>query len=165
MTTELYLLRHADAGDPLAWEGPDAVRPLTKKGRRQAERLGEFLAVAGFAPDAIVASPKVRARETAELVGAALGRLVTVDERLAWGPDLGEIEGILEAAGHPRRVLLVGHDPALSELLGTLVGVAEIPLSKGALARVDVERPEAGGGALRWLVPPELLRAERSRER
>lgn len=159
MTTELYLLRHADAGDPLAWAGPDTARPLSKKGRRQAERLGEFLAVAGFAPAAIVCSPMVRARETAELVGAALGRLVTVDERLSWGPDLGEIEGILEAAGHPRRALLVGHDPALSELLATLVGIAELGLRKGALARVDVERLEPGGGVLRWLVPPELLKA------
>lgn len=159
MTTELYLLRHADAGDPLAWAGPDAARPLTREGRRQAERLGELLAAAGFAPDAIVSSPKTRARDTAELVGAALGRLVTVDERLAWGPDLGEIDGILEAVGHPRRALLVGHDPAFSDLLATLVGVPELRLGKSALARVDVERAEPGGGVLRWLVPPELLKA------
>ena len=49
----LHLLRHAHAGDWSAWDGPDAARPLTDKGRSQSERLGRFLAGLGFAPDAI----------------------------------------------------------------------------------------------------------------
>ena len=82
---ELHLLRHADAGDPAAWAGDDADRPLSPKGERQAERLATFLADRGFAPDAIISSPLARARRTAEIVGGRLGIDVVIDERLA-GP-------------------------------------------------------------------------------
>ena len=67
----LHLLRHAHAGDPERWHGDDAERPLSEKGRRQSERLGRLLAGVDEAPDLFISSPKVRARETAELVAAA----------------------------------------------------------------------------------------------
>ena len=51
---ELHFLRHAHAGDPEAWTGDDAARPLSAKGEKQAERLGSFLAGVGFRPDAII---------------------------------------------------------------------------------------------------------------
>ena len=57
---QLHLLRHAHAGDPMKWSGPDDVRPLSEKGRLQAERLGLLLADAAFEPDAILSSPKLR---------------------------------------------------------------------------------------------------------
>jgi phosphohistidine phosphatase len=154
---QLYLLRHADAGDPEAWEGPDAARPLSDKGRRQSERLGRHLANVGFSPDAIVTSPKLRAAETAELVAAALGKPVATDDRLASGVGLGIAEAIHRGAGAPGRLVIVGHDPDFSELLSTLVGV-ELAMKKGALARVDLAdgfRPASG--VLRWLLPPDLV--------
>ena len=64
---ELHLLRHAHAGDPMAWDGPDERRPLSDKGEKQADRLGRFLAGVGFAADAVITSPKVRAAQTAEM--------------------------------------------------------------------------------------------------
>ena len=71
---ELGLLRHAHAGDPTSWSRPDDLRPLTDKGRGQAERrLGRLLASAGFVPDAMLTSPRVRAVQTAEIVGDELG--------------------------------------------------------------------------------------------
>jgi len=154
---ELYLLRHADAGDPEAWTRPDAERPLSGKGRRQAERLGRHLAAIEFAPDAILTSPKVRAAETARIVAEAMGREVAEDDRLADALDVSSLGNILHDAGPPRRVVLVGHDPDFSELLSALVG-AEFSLRKGAVARVDVDGPiEPGSGVLRWLLPPDLL--------
>lgn len=156
-TLELHLLRHADAGNPAAWDGPDAGRPLSKKGRRQAERLAAHLAGIGFAPDAIISSPKIRARETAELVADALGHAVRLDDRLASGVGLATLERVLADAGGPTRPLLVGHDPDLSDLLSTLVGAA-VPMRKGAIARVDVHGELApGAGVLRWLLSPDLL--------
>lgn len=156
---ELFLLRHAHAGDPVAWSGPDDARPLSGKGERQAERLGEFLAGVGFAPDAVGTSPKVRALRTAEIVASRLGIDVTVDDRLGGALDLAAIEAILAGLHEPRRPLLVGHDPDFTEIVSTLVGAPEIPMRKGALARIDAARPlEPGGGVLRWLVPPDLLR-------
>lgn len=160
--TQLHLLRHADAGDPLAWHGPDDRRPLSDKGRRQADRLGRFLATMAFRPDAILTSPKARAAQTAEIVGGHLGVTVTVDERLGDPLGLEELELVLRAAGDPDRPLIVGHDPDFSDLVTVLCDTSRVPMRKGALARIDVGRPlEAGDGTLRWLVPPDLLKPER----
>lgn len=154
---ELYLLRHADAGDASHWDGPDTTRPLSTKGRRQAERLGRFLAQRRFEPDAIVSSPKLRALETARFVADALGIRVATDDRLAGALDLDVLEGVVDSAGG-RQIVLVGHDPDFSQLAAELVAAADLPLKKGALARIDVTVPLGhGGGTLRWLLPPDLL--------
>ncbi len=155
---ELCLLRHAHAADRDTWDRPDGERPLTEKGRRQAERLGGHLAGIGFIPDAVLTSPLVRARETAEIVAGRLGVAVRVDERLGEALDPATVTAILAGAGNPRRPVLVGHDPDFSEMATWLVG-AQVPMSKGAFARIDVELPLAfGTGALRWLLPPDALR-------
>jgi phosphohistidine phosphatase len=160
--TELHLLRHADAGDPLAWERPDEERPLSDKGEKQADRLGRFLAGLGFVPDAIITSPKVRAARTAEIVAGHLGVPVAVDGRLAGAFDVETIEALLIDAGDPARVIIVGHDPDFSDLLAELCAVANAPMRKGAFARIDADRPlEPGGGTLRWLIPPDLLKPGR----
>lgn len=156
---ELYLLRHAHAGDPMGWNGPDERRPLSPRGEKQTDRLAGFLAGIGFAPDAIITSPKLRAAQTAEIVGQRLGIAVAVDERLAGDLDAAVLEAILRDAGDPVRPVLVGHDPDFSDLLSVLSGAGDVPMKKGALARVDADRPLAAGrGVLRWLVPPDLLK-------
>lgn len=156
--TELLLLRHAHAGDSSTWVGDDEVRPLTEKGRRQSERVGRLLAAAGYVPDAVLTSPFARARETAEILADVLGVRAHVEPRLGEPLDLATLDAILDDAGAPRRPVLVGHDPDFSELASELVG-APIPMRKGTLARIDVERPlEPGSGDLRWLLPPDLLR-------
>ena len=159
---ELYLLRHAHAGDPAGWEGPDDRRPLSDKGEKQADRLGRFLAGIGFQTDAIITSPKLRAAQTAKQVAERLGVPVGEDGRLAGAVSLGTLEAILRDAGDPVRPVVVGHDPDCTELLAILCGAAGVPMRKGALARIDATRPlEPGSGILRWLVPPDLLRPER----
>lgn len=155
---QLHLLRHAHAGDPMKWNGPDDTRPLSEKGRLQAERLGLLLAEAGFEPDAILSSPKLRALDTARLVATPLGMPVRVVEGLAGPLSIESLDALLDAAGSPRRPVLVGHDPDFSKLAADLCGVAELPMRKGALVRIDLPRPlEPGAGILRWLLPPELL--------
>lgn len=159
--TQLCLLRHAHAGDTMKWTGPDDIRPLTEKGRLQSERLGAFLAGAGVRPDAILASPKVRAVETARLVAEPLGMDVAIVAALGGPLDLESLEAMLRDARDPRRPLLVGHDPAFSLLAAELVGVGDLPLRKAALVRIDAPRPlRPGTGILRWLLPPDLLAAE-----
>jgi phosphohistidine phosphatase len=156
--TELYLLRHADAGDPEAWTGSDDVRPLSNKGEKQSRRLGRFLENVGFRPGAIITSPKVRSRATAEIVAEILGIDVTIDERLAFGLDAVAVEAILFDAGEPERPMLVGHDPDFSELSAWMIGAASLQMKKGALVRIDTVRPiSSASGTLRWLVPPDLL--------
>ncbi len=154
----LFLLRHAHAGDSGRWTRDDALRPLSDKGRRQSERIGRMLAAIDEAPDLLITSPKVRAAQTAEIVGAALKIPVVEDPRVAGSLDAERVGEILAAAGPAVRPCLVGHDPEFSSVLGELVGVAYIAMRKGAVARVDFEdEMGAGRGLLRYLVPPELL--------
>ena len=154
----LHLLRHADAGDPEAWTGPDAVRPLSDKGRKQSKRVGDHLASIGFTVDAVITSPKIRAEQTAEIVAERIKAKVSVDDRLAHGFDVDTVEAILSDAGDPARVVLVGHDPDFSAIASALTGAA-IELRKGAIARIDLQdgSPSAGQGALRWLIPPGVV--------
>ena len=82
-----YLLRHADAGDPEAWDGPDAARPLSDKGETQAERLGRFLAGDRLRDRPVITSPKVRARaDRRDRRRADLAPTVDEDDRLGRRP-------------------------------------------------------------------------------
>jgi phosphohistidine phosphatase len=158
----LHLLRHADAGDPDAWEGPDAARPLSDKGRNQSKRLGKFLAGIKFSGEPFITSPKLRAAQTAELAASPLTAKIQEDERLAGELTLETIEAVLSDAGDPERPVLVGHDPDFSELVALLCGTAGVSMRKGALARIEIERPlQAGAGTLRWLIPPDAIKPER----
>jgi phosphohistidine phosphatase len=159
VTVSLHLLRHAHAGDPIRWSGDDWDRPLSDKGIRQAERLGRVLAAHDEAPDLFIASPRVRAEQTARIVAEAVGGTLVTDRRLAGPLDSDVVAGILADHADADRPCLVGHDPDFSELLGELVGAPLIPMRKGAFARVDLEsrRAVAGRGTLRYLLPPELL--------
>ena len=155
----VHLLRHAHAGDPERWTEDDNLRPLSEKGRRQAERLGRLLAGHDEAPDLFITSPRVRAAQTAELVADAVGAPVIVDRRLAAPFDIAVLEDVLQAQPTRSDPCLVGHDPDFSELLGDLLGVAMVPMRKGALARVDVPTRDLvpGRGVLRYLLPPDVV--------
>jgi phosphohistidine phosphatase len=156
---QLLFIRHADAGDSATWPGEDAVRPLSKKGRRQSRRLGDLLESLKVRPDVLLTSPKVRAVDTAKLVGRRVGAKARVDARLADGFDGAGlrllVEGLPPGAG---TVALVGHDPDFSTVVSWLTG-APIEMAKGALARVDLagRAVGAGVGALRWLLPPDAV--------
>ena len=153
----MHLLRHAHAGDAFEWIGDDDLRPLTKKGRRQSERLGAFLETHGVRPDVIVTSPLVRARQTAEIVAEALGMTVKTDQRLGSGFGKRELWALLDETG-AREVMFVGHDPDFSSLLTYLIDAAGMSMRKGTLATVDLQTKLGDGeGELRWLVPPDLL--------
>ena len=153
--TELYLLRHADAGNPDRWVGDDGERPLSGKGLRQARRLAALLKRLDWRPDAIVTSPKRRAAETAEIVAKELGGTARVDGRL--GSDFGrpELAELIAAEHGADRLLLVGHDPDFSDLASELVGAA-IGLRKGSLIRIDLDE-QGAAGVVRWLLPPDVV--------
>ncbi|MEO8468639.1 MAG: histidine phosphatase family protein [Chloroflexota bacterium] len=156
--TDLLFVRHAHAGNALGWNGPDDLRPLTAKGLRQATRLGNLLAAADIHPDVLLSSARLRAVQTAEVLGATLGSPVQVDARLAGGLSMEYLRQIIEEASGAGQLMLVGHDPDFSDLATELVG-APIAVRKGALIRIEVEGGTVapGAGILRWLIPPEAL--------
>jgi phosphohistidine phosphatase len=124
----IWLLRHGEAEDG----SPDSERKLTDKGERQSRAAGAALKKLGVHPDACLASPKVRAADTAKLACEPLGVEVQLEPRLAGGPfDADEL-----AAGLGDDVLLVGHDPDFSMAVHTLTG-AQVRMKKGGLAGVD----------------------------
>jgi phosphohistidine phosphatase len=138
----IWLLRHGDAEEGF----PDSERKLTAKGEQQARAAGAALAALGVNLDACVASPKVRAVETARLVCEQLGIEVKLESRLSGGSfDAGSL-----AAGLGE-VLLVGHDPDFSRAVHDLTG-ARVQLKKGGLAGID-------GNELKVLMRPKELQA------
>lgn len=155
---EVYLVRHGHAGSAARSSGPDDLRPLSAKGLRQATRLGGLLAGAAVHLDVLLSSPKVRAVQTAEILAEALDTRVRLDERLGHGLSLEQLDSIIREAGAAQRIMLVGHDPDLSEISTDLVG-APISVRKGSLVRIDLDPRSvgSGAGALQWLIPPDAL--------
>ncbi len=124
----IYLLRHGEAEDAAS---DDAARRLTKKGQRQARDAGLALRELGVGIDACLASPKVRARETARIACEVLGIEVEMTEALRGGA----FDSLDLVAGRGE-VLLVGHEPDFSAEVGRLTG-AKVALKKGGIAVVD----------------------------
>jgi len=156
---ELYLLRHADAGDSRLWTEDDAVRPLSKKGRRQAKNLARLLKDLGFRVDAVITSPLLRAAQTAKPVAKATGVAAMTDERLGYDFGKSALAAILkELPADVHRVVLVGHDPGFTDVASLLAGTP-IAMAKGALVRFDLaeRKVRSGAGDLRWLLPPEAV--------
>jgi len=123
----LWLLRHAEAEDGL----PDDERPLTERGVMQADAAGLALAVLDVHLDACLASPKLRAVQTAERACEPLGVSVTIEAALS-----GEPFDVRELTAGLGEVLLVGHDPSFSLLLHDLTG-AQSRMKKGGLAGIS----------------------------
>jgi len=142
MSRELWLLRHGKSDRNLAMD--DFDRPLKKRGKRAAERIGEGLHQQHLIPDWIVSSPAKRALTTAKIVHKAIaveGLVVAQDKRL-YQEGFEPLKTVLaECPSDARRVLLVGHNPELEDLLINLVGAAHLPdtdklLPTAALARL-----------------------------
>lgn len=85
-TGTIHLLRHAAAGDRTKWNGKDAIRPLTKKGRRQADALAESLGRGGI--EKIYTSPYVRCVQSVEPLAEMIGADILEHDALAEGPDI-----------------------------------------------------------------------------
>jgi len=125
----LFLVRHAEA----APGEPDELRPLTPGGRAVARNLGERLAPE--LPDAVVSSPLLRARETAEQIARAAGLTAEADERLAPGATVEDLQAAV--AGRGITVVAVGHQPDCSAIVFALTG-REQDFAPGAVNEVQL---------------------------
>ena len=125
----LFVVRHAEA----APGEPDELRPLTDAGRAAARALGDRLAEHGL--DAVLSSPLLRARVTAEAIGRAAGLVAEPDERLAPGADADTVREAV--AGRGETVVAVGHQPDCSEIVLALTG-ERVPFEPGAAHEVEL---------------------------
>lgn len=113
----LILVRHAKS----SWDEPglvDEARPLNKRGRHDAPEMGRRLLARGVVPETILASPAVRARSTAELIALELGAedAVVIDHRLYATSASGMLGVIREQDDTIDTLMVVGHDPEMSDL-------------------------------------------------
>jgi phosphohistidine phosphatase len=132
----LLILRHAKS----AWDEPgvaDHDRPLSKRGKRDAPRMGQLLRDEELVPDLILSSTAKRARRTAQLVAETCGYEgdIELDESLYLADPEAYLEALADLPDAVQRVMVVGHNPGLEELLEALTGEAE-PLPTAALAEV-----------------------------
>ncbi len=135
----LLLLRHAKS----SWDEPgldDHDRPLNKRGRKTAPRMGQLLRDEDLVPDAVVSSSAVRAATTAELVAQACGYEGEIDRRRAlyMAAPRAYLRVINELPDKTTRVLVVGHNPGMEDLLEALCGRAQ-RMPTGALAVLEVD--------------------------
>jgi phosphohistidine phosphatase len=153
VATQLWLLRHGEAEPHDA--GPDDARALTARGEEQSRDAGRALARLGLSFALVFTSPKVRALETARLACAELGIEPVVHDALASGLDAADAVALAAAGGPDQRVLLVGHEPDLSQIVHDLTG-ARIELRKGGLAGIRIRGRQ--GELLALMRPRELSR-------
>jgi phosphohistidine phosphatase len=162
---ELYLIRHglAEERGP-AWPD-DTRRPLTDRGMARLRKEARALDAMGVVFDAVLTSPLVRTRQTAEIIASGFNPrppVITLDALAPEGSAVAVLAA-LEAHGKRTRLALVGHEPGIGELAARLLGARRIvPFKKGAVCRIDVDAlPPVGPGTLRWFLTPAMLRALR----
>ncbi len=161
----IYILRHGLAVDPgTAGYERDADRPLTAEGEHKVREIAKAMQLLELNFDLILSSPFTRARQTAEIVAKVLDlrRKLEFTEALASG---GNAETLVRMLGNTRPraedVLLVGHEPDLSELISFLVsGSSSFPveLKKGGFCKLGAARLKHGRCAiLEWLLTPRQM--------
>ena len=128
----LLIVRHGEA----APGSPDELRRLTPEGRERARGLGRRLREEGIAPDAVVTSPLLRARETAAALG--LGE-PQADQRLAPGATPADVRDA--AAGRGETVLVVGHQPDCGRAAAALSGGPEPDFPPCGHVLLELEEP------------------------
>ena len=167
---DLYLLRHGKAEDAGAGRS-DSDRRLTMKGRHEITGIAAWIESQDLSFDLIAASPLVRAQETAAIVADTLG----VPERLmAWkvlvpGGDPDTVCREIDTYAGADSILLVGHEPLLSSLIGRIICGDEnagIAMTKGALAKIrDYSFCQRPSGELHWLLTAKQMGSLAHQER
>jgi phosphohistidine phosphatase len=164
----LYILRHGIASAPgedgLPKTMPDAERPLSAKGKQRLWGVTGAMRKMEIAFDAVVSSPLLRARQSAQIVTEALDlrrKLVLTDHLMPDGSPKLLVEQLTTLGPRSKDILLVGHEPYLSKLMAMLLAGdtdAAIDLRKGGLARLEVEKLRHDRCAtLAWLLTPKQM--------
>ncbi len=161
----LFVLRHGIAVEPgTPGAAKDSDRRLTPKGERKIWKVAEAMEALELSFDLILSSPYARARETAEIVAEAFNARKHLEFSDALVP-AGRFKDLIELLNRrqpaPKNVLLVGHEPYLSELISLLVSGetgAALVMKKGGLCKLAVETLRPGRcAALEWLLTPKQM--------
>ncbi len=159
----LLILRHGIAVPHGSPDFADDDRPLTPRGEKRMRQIGYGLKRCGLTLTRIVSSPLPRAYRTAEIVARVLGNpdlLQTADE-LRVSESAASIAGWI-AEQTDEELMIVGHNPALSELVGLLVaGKLKLPLCdlrRGGIAALAPREEDPTKWIIEWIARPRLFR-------
>ena len=153
----LYLLRHAEAEQEAS---SDSARRLTKHGQEQARKVARFLEAHGLTLSLVLTSPFRRAHETAEVVASDLRAELLVQTWLASGMQPETALAELQAFRSQSSVLLVGHEPDLSQFAALLLGLggaSQIHVRKASLHAFDLPMLRAGAARLEFSIPCKMM--------
>src|SRR5881398_2859744 len=138
----IYFLRHANAGQHVSNPKKDEKRALDETGVEQCGYVGRALAALDAQVEVIISSPLKRATQTASLVGNEMGYegKLQIEDALRPGTSYDDFHRMLGKYAKLEALMVVGHNPNLSEFLGRLISEgaceATVDLKKGAVARV-----------------------------
>jgi len=159
----LFILRHASAGTSRANPLLDVKRPLDKDGKAQCLQLAHVLNALNLSFDLVVSSPLKRAMQTAQLIATETGyeQKLLISNALAPAATFAQFQRLVRDFSTSENVLVVGHNPNLTQFLSQLLGVganvnSSVRLRKGSLARVNLQRNTA---VLQSLIDPRVVRA------
>lgn len=158
----IYFLRHASAGQPVSNPKKDERRGLDADGIEQCRQVGRALAAMEIQVDAIISSPLKRASQTAALVANEMGHegKLQLDPALRPEASFSQFRDLLARHGKADAIMVVGHNPNLSDFLGRTItratSPAEVSLKKGAVAQVETKR---NSSVLRWCLTPKIVAA------
>jgi phosphohistidine phosphatase len=163
---EIWLMRHAKSD----WSNPELTdfdRPLNRRGKRDAPRMGDWIRSYGQLPELIISSPATRAKATTEAVAHAIGAETSVQ----WWDELypGDVETSIERMSSlpwdMERIMIVGHNPHQEELASFLSSKGQLrlrlPTASIAILTSEIENWKEisqSGFYLRALVTPKLLK-------
>lgn len=161
----IFILRHGiavDRGTP--GFDSDSERPLTPKGERKLLQVADAMEAMNLNFDIILTSPFIRARDTARIIADSLGakkRLQETDDLTPGGSPKNLIEHIQAIKPAPENILLVGHEPYLSQLVSFLIAGdihALVLLKKGGLCKLNTDGLRyARCAMLEWLLTPKQM--------
>ncbi len=161
---KLYLLRHGIALDRIGGAiKSDADRPLTKEGEVQTSQVALGLAKIGVKANLVISSPLVRARQTADIILDILakGTQMQITNSLAPGCIVSDLYKFLLPFSQLEEIFLVGHEPDMGRIAGTLLWAGpdlHIPFKKAGVCRIDiVDVPPSRPGILKWFLTPKIL--------
>jgi phosphohistidine phosphatase len=159
---ELYLMQH---GASLPKE-LDPEQGLSTLGREQIEKSGRAARLLVHHPDVLLASPKKRSLQSAEILAQALGypvkRIMVTEAVKAMTPALDTLHLLrsLHEEHDVRNVLIAGHMPSIGELISLVItsdARAAVHIENGGLARVDILDFARPAGTLLWYLTPQQL--------
>jgi phosphohistidine phosphatase len=161
----VYILRHGIAMEPGSpGINTDAERPLIPKGEQRLREAADAMEKMGLSFDAIISSPYLRARQTAEIVAKHFKlqkKLMFSDDLIPGGNPQALIRQLNGLKPAPENILIVGHEPFLSRFIALLASGgtgATIDLKKGSLCKLETEELEYGHCAtLAWLLTPRQM--------